>query len=107
MVGNVFQLKELQLKVDTVIDSGLFHTLNDKERITFLDNLSSVLKQGGTYIMLCFSDKVTGYYGPRRISKKEIEELFRDEWEILEIRSEQMESTFSMVEAWLSIIKKN
>jgi len=106
VVANALNLKNLNLKVDTVIDSGLFHTLDDKERVIFLDNLSAVLKRGGTYIILCFSDKVAGYYGPRRISKKEIQELFKDEWEILEIRSEKMESTYSTVEAWLSIIRK-
>lgn len=66
---------------DTVIDSGLFHTLTDEERPVFVKQVYRVLKGNGLYFMMCFSDKEPGEYGPRRVSKEEIiralEPLFR------------------------------
>ena len=61
---------------DTVIDSGLFHSLDDDERPLFANQVRRVLVNGGRYFMLCFSDKESGSEGPRRISKKEIQKTF-------------------------------
>jgi ubiquinone/menaquinone biosynthesis C-methylase UbiE len=58
---------------DTVIDSGLFHTLAYEERPVFVKQVHKVLKDGGKYFMMCFSDKQPGKWGPRRVSKEEIE----------------------------------
>jgi len=62
---------------DVVFDSGLFHTLDDDERPLYAEQLKRVLVGGGMYFMLCFSDKEPGFEGPRRISRREIEETFR------------------------------
>jgi len=52
---NVLELHTLGRTFDTVIDSGLFHVLNDEKRPIFVDNLAAVIPRGGTYFMLCFS----------------------------------------------------
>ncbi len=57
---------------DTVIDSGLFHALTDEERPVYVKQVYRVLKDGGKYFMMCFSDKEPGEWGPRRVSKEEI-----------------------------------
>jgi ubiquinone/menaquinone biosynthesis C-methylase UbiE len=57
---------------DTVIDSGLFHALTDEERPAYVKQVYRVLKDGGQYFMMCFSDKEPGEWGPRRVSKEEI-----------------------------------
>jgi hypothetical protein len=49
-----------------------------------------VLKPVGKYFMLCFSDKEPGDYGPRRISKAEIELTFKSLFNIIYIK----DSTF-------------
>jgi SAM-dependent methyltransferase len=60
-----------------VIDSGLFHTFNDSERIIFANEISRVLVMNGGYFMLCFSEKEpVNWGGPRRITKQEIEATF-------------------------------
>ena len=64
---------------DTVIDCGLFHTLSDSERRTFAEGLRRVLRVGGHYFMLCFSEHQPGDLGPRRIHAWEITETFREE----------------------------
>ena len=62
---------------DSAIDSGLFHTFNDNDRVVFASEIARVLKANGGYFMLCFSDKEpTNWGGPRRVSKEEIEATF-------------------------------
>ncbi|MDH5375073.1 MAG: class I SAM-dependent methyltransferase [Candidatus Bathyarchaeota archaeon] len=76
LVGNALKLDEYFKKAsfDIVIDSGLFHTLDDDERSLYAKQIKRVLVRGGSIFMLCFSDKEPGSEGPRRISRKEIEE---------------------------------
>jgi cyclopropane fatty-acyl-phospholipid synthase-like methyltransferase len=61
---------------NTVIDMGFFHTLSDKERVTWRSLLAAILRPGGSYVMVCFSELVPGDQGPRRISETEIRETF-------------------------------
>lgn len=59
-----------------VIDSGLFHSLDNGQRSLFVSQIRRVLIYSGKYFLLCFSDKEPGDEGPRRISKKEIRATF-------------------------------
>jgi len=69
-----------------VIDSGLFHALSDDERPIFAKQIWRVLVDGGKYFVLCFSDKEPSDEGPRKISKREIEETFSEMFKIDYIR---------------------
>jgi SAM-dependent methyltransferase len=72
---------------DNAIDSGLFHTFNDKDRVDFASEIARVLKPDGRYFMLCFSDKEpTNWGGPRRITREEIEGTFSPLFKINYIR---------------------
>lgn len=72
---------------DNVIDSGLFHTFNDSDRVSFANEIARVLKADGRYFMLCFSDKEpTNWGGPRRITREEIEATFSQLFKIYYIR---------------------
>lgn len=44
--------------------------------------------------MLCFSDEEPGEYGPRRVSKIEIEETFTPFFEIIYIKDAYFDSRF-------------
>jgi ubiquinone/menaquinone biosynthesis C-methylase UbiE len=133
---NVLELRTLGRTFDAVIDSGLFHTLSDEERPLFVDNLAAVIRRGGTYFMLSFSeltpkldysnvkdfipdisklkpedcDGPLGRWaaGPRRVTQAEIKELFRDEWRINYIRQATIEGRIEpgAVQASLSSISK-
>ncbi len=88
IVGSALEL-HLHLKkdeFDNVIDSGFFHTLGDNERRVFAKQVYRVLRDGGNYFMLCFSDKEPGLRGPRRVSKMEINETFSSMFRINYIR---------------------
>ena len=78
IVGNVLQMDRLSMEgeFDTIIDSGLFRMMTDEERPVFARQIHRVLKSGGKYFMLSFSDKEPEGYGPRRILKAEIERTF-------------------------------
>ncbi|MGZ4906520.1 MAG: class I SAM-dependent methyltransferase [Halobacteriota archaeon] len=108
LVGDALQLGALGRDFDTVIDSGLFHTLSDEERPLFANSLADVLRREGTYFMLCFSELEPGSYGPRRVTQAEIRETFAHGWHIKYIRPAYMESWRQLegIHAWLSSITK-
>jgi 2-polyprenyl-3-methyl-5-hydroxy-6-metoxy-1,4-benzoquinol methylase len=108
LVKDTLNLYEIGRTFDTVIDSGLFHTLSDPDRPRFVWNVAKVLKPGGAYFMLAFSELETGGYGPRRITKKEIEVAFSKGLRINEIRAAVFESRTRPKgsRAWLSSITR-
>ena len=108
LVLDARELSKLNRKFDTATDSGLFHTLSDEDRPVFVDNLAAILSPSGKYFMLCFSDQEPGGYGPRRVTKKEIQDSFRDGWDINYIRPAVFESRTRAEgpRAWLSSISK-
>jgi ubiquinone/menaquinone biosynthesis C-methylase UbiE len=108
LVMNALELSTLDRTFDTATDSGLFHTLSDADRPVFVENLAAVLRPGGRYFMLCFSDLEPLGYGPRRITQEEIRESFRDGWTINYIRAAAFESRTRPEgpRAWLSSISK-
>ena len=93
LVLNALDLSRLNRKFDTATDSGLFHTLSDEDRRVFVDNLAAILSPAGKYFMLCFSEQEPAGYGPRRISKREIQDSFSDGWSINYIRPAVFESS--------------
>jgi SAM-dependent methyltransferase len=86
-LGNALASDFKNGQFDNAVDSGLFHTFNDNERISFAREIARVLAIDGKYFMLCFSDKEpTNWGGPRRISKAEIEASFSRLFDINYIR---------------------
>jgi len=106
LIQDALKLQNLMKQFDTVIDCGLFHTLSDAERPIFERSLESVLKRGGTYFMLCFSDREPGAWGPRRVTQTEIRDTFSDGWEINYIQEANFISNLGeeKIWAWLSSI---
>jgi SAM-dependent methyltransferase len=108
LVLSALALSRLNRKFDTATDSGLFHTLSDKDRPVFVNNLATILSPAGKYFMLCFSELEPGGYGPRRITQREIRDNFRDGWSINYIKAAIFESHTRPEgsRAWLSSISK-
>ncbi|MCK9592583.1 MAG: class I SAM-dependent methyltransferase [Methanoregula sp.] len=107
-VLNALDLSLLNRKFDTATDSGLFHTLSDEDRPVFVHNLAAALSPGGKYFMLCFSNEEPDGYGPRRITKREIQDSFHEGWSINYIRPATFESRTRTQgpRAWLSSISR-
>ena len=109
LVMNALLLEKLGRTFDTAIDSGFFHTLSDEDRLTFVKNLAAVVRPGGRYFMLCFSELEPEGYGPRRITQQEIRDSFRDGWTITSIVPAEFESRYRAQgpRAWLSSISRD
>jgi len=107
-VADALQLQALGKTFETVIDSGLFHVFSDEERLPFVQSLASVLKSGGTYYLLCFSDQESSSGpGPRRVSQAEIYATFGQEWRVKQIRATRFETTSGQgAAAWLASISR-
>lgn len=109
LVMDALDLSGLARTCDTVIDSGLFHTLADTERPRLVRSVAAVLRPGGTYYMLAFSELEPGEYSlPRRVSQEEIRAAFSDGWRVGWIRSAIFESRIRPdgSRAWLSSITR-
>ena len=91
---------------DTVIDSGLFHVFSDDERHRFRDSLGRVIRAGGTYFLMCFSDQEPGDWGPRRVTQAEIRAVFRDGWRVDDIQASAFETNLGDAQAWLAAISR-
>jgi cyclopropane fatty-acyl-phospholipid synthase-like methyltransferase len=81
----------------SVIDSGLFHCFSDDDRRRYVRGLAHLLEPGGRLFLMCFSDAEPGVQGPRRVSRRELEEAFADGWKIESIEPSQfaLNSKFS------------
>jgi SAM-dependent methyltransferase len=108
LVGNVLDLADLGQQFDTVLDSGLFHVLQDDDRSVFVAGLREVVRPGGRYFLLCFSDRQPGVFGPRRITQDEIRAAFAGGWRVDSIEPVMMDSAVQRgaVHAWLATITR-
>jgi cyclopropane fatty-acyl-phospholipid synthase-like methyltransferase len=106
---DVRALATLDGPFDTVVDSGLFHVLSDEDRRPFVDGLRSLLRGGGRYLMLCFSDRVPGTSGPRRITEQEIRATFREGFRVESVAASRIDATFLTdgVPAWFAMIVRD
>ena len=91
---------------DTAIDSGLFHVFSDEERPRFRASLARVVRPGGTYFLMCFSEREPGDWGPRRVTQAEIRSLFRDRWRINAIEPSAFAINGGEAQAWLASITR-
>jgi len=115
LVMDALALKDLPEVFDNVIDSGLFHVFSDEDRKRYVEGLASVLKPGGRFFLLCFSDAEPGEHGPRRVSRKEIEAAFAEGWVVesivpsrYEVRPDPNDASFKDggPKAWLVVAKR-
>jgi cyclopropane fatty-acyl-phospholipid synthase-like methyltransferase len=115
LVMDALALKELPEVFDSAIDSGLFHVFSDEARRRYVEGLALVLRPGGRLFLLCFSDAEPGDQGPRRVSRKEIEDAFAHGWVIesvessrYEVRPDPNDSSFrdGGPKAWLVVARR-
>jgi cyclopropane fatty-acyl-phospholipid synthase-like methyltransferase len=108
VVGNVLDLAALGEQFDTVLDSGLFHVLEDDDRSGFVAGLRAVVPPGGRYFLLCFSDRQPGEFGPRRITQDELRAAFADGWRVDSIEPVLIDTAVhrGAVHAWLAAITR-
>jgi cyclopropane fatty-acyl-phospholipid synthase-like methyltransferase len=102
LLFDALRLSELGEQFDTVLDCGLFHIFDDDDRPRYVESLASVVRPGGRYHMLCFSDRQPGDWGPRRVTQEEIQASFAEGWTVDSIDPAVIEITIdpSGAQAW-------
>ncbi len=107
-VFDALRAAELGTTFDTIIDSGLFHVFPGGARAKFVDALRAVLRPGGFYVLLCFSDRELREGGPRRITEQEIRGSFNCGWMIEALRETRFDATLHEggSRAWLALIRR-
>ena len=94
LVADALELPSLGRTFDVATDCGLFHTFSDSERNLFEQSLGGVLRPGGKYFMLCFSDREPADWGgPRRVRREEISGTFSKGWRVDSIRQARFEAS--------------
>jgi SAM-dependent methyltransferase len=106
LVHDALALQTLGRTFDNVIDSGLFHVFDDEARARYVASLAAVVRPGGRYFMLCFSDRQPPGWGPRRVTQAEIREAFATGWRVDEIREASFETRIGDVWAWLALLTR-
>jgi len=61
---------------DIILDGAVFHLFTNEDRLHYMKNLEYLIKPGGLYIQLCFSEKEIRKGGPRRMKKTDLNQLF-------------------------------
>lgn len=105
-VGDALNLAMPERPFDTVIDSGLFHVFSNEDRPRFTESLGRVVRLGGTYFLMCFSDLQPGDWGPRRVTQTEIRSVFSGSWRVNFIQPSAFETNVGHAQAWLASISR-
>lgn len=108
LVADALALEGLGRSFDTAIDCGLFHTFPDDDRPAFERGLRSVVRPGGRYALLCFSEAEPGDAGPRRVTQAEIRATFEGAWRIDSIVAERFAARWpgDGAQAWLALLTR-
>lgn len=107
--ADAFHLERLGRRFQTVLDCGLFHTFDEKERPGYVASLASVTQHDGTLYLLCFSDQGPET-GPHPVSQEELRTAFHPGtgWNVAAIKPERIETRFhdNGAPAWLATIQR-
>jgi len=110
-VGDALHLDRLGEQFDVVLDSGVFHVFDDADRPRYVASLAAVVRPGGRYHLLCFSERTPGDWGPRRVTEQELRASFADGWAVERIEPAMFElaegSPLGPVDAWFATIARS
>jgi len=108
-LADALHLERLGRRFDVVLDCGLFHSFEADERSDYATSLASIIKQGGTLYVLCFSDEGSDP-GPHLIRQEELKAAFSPNrhWNVIAIDPERIETNLHAngVSAWLATMKR-
>lgn len=83
LIGDFVSLPFKDEEYEFVFDFGCFHHVETANRVAFIEGVHRVLEPGGTYLMVCFSDKNGRAWN--HFSREQIVELFGGHFEIEQI----------------------
>ncbi len=100
-------LGQLGRRFDTILDVGLFHTLQPDERPAYAAGLRSVIRTDGRCLLVCWSNRNPFGIGPARIAPATLRNTFGRGWTLDAIEPERLETRLEMavVHAWLADLR--
>jgi SAM-dependent methyltransferase len=109
VVADALRLDRLGRTFDTVLDCGLFHTLEGEERTVYVASLASVTTPDGTLYVLCFSDAGPDT-GPHPVSEHELRSAFEPGtgWNVVSVEPDRVLTRFHAdgAPAWFATIRR-
>src|ERR671930_146943 len=106
-VANALELGSLQRAFDVAIDSGLFHVFGDADRARYAQSLARVVRPAGRLFLLCFNEHTPGDFGPRRVTQRELRDVFSSGWTVRNISAARFQTRMAdpQPHAWLAEIE--
>jgi SAM-dependent methyltransferase len=106
-VADAFALSAAGIgSVETVVDVGLFHTLERRDYADYAESLASVLGAGGRVVLLEFGPDAPADWGPDPVSEADVRRAFGDGWAIETIESAPFETRQGAVPGILAVIER-
>jgi SAM-dependent methyltransferase len=109
VAADALALERVGRRFATVLDCGLFHSLNADERRRYVASLASVTERGATLYVLCFCD-LGPDTGPHPVSEEELKSAFRraSGWNITSITHDTLETEPAVYSgpAWSATIER-
>lgn len=107
LVRDALRLADLGRTFDTIIDIGLFHTLQPADRVAYAAGLRSVMAPGGRCLVVAWSERNDFGYGPERVTRGAIRSAFSRGWRIEAIEAEALETRLAdgSAHAWLAVLR--
>lgn len=106
-IGDARDLSFLQTRYDAILDSGVMHVFDDADRARYIESVRAALTPGGCFHLLVFSDAQAGSWGPRRVSRAELDAAFANGWGRLRVRPTEFELTQGSAHAWLTSVARD
>jgi len=108
VVADALALESLERTFDVAIDCGLFHTFSDSDRVRYVLSLHQTLRAGARTVVLCFSEREPGEFGPRRVTQAEIRAAFAAGWRVDSIVEERFAARLpgGGAQAWLTLLTR-
>ena len=107
-VADALQLSRPDRQFGSVMDSGFLHSLGRGESDRFVEELTSLLSQGGRYYLLAFTVEFPRPSSPRRISEDELRARFIPEkgWQIRHVRPVEFKTLMIPIPAIRACIER-
>jgi SAM-dependent methyltransferase len=108
LVADALDLGDLGRVFDTILDCGVFHVFDDVERPRYAASIHAALRPGGRFFTLVFSEREPPGYGPRRVTRPEIEATFSDGFTVESVVPAVFETLLATgdVAGWLARIRR-
>ena len=104
LIGDFASLPFIEGRFGLAFDFGCFHHVDPEHRAAFIEGVHRALDSGGTYLMVCFSNRNGG--GENHFSRERIVELFGDRFEISRMNHVSSEEADGVTRYFYEVLMK-